>query len=111
MPDDETEALNYKYHGCNIIRLSSGAFALFLPWTNAEGMPLVYIGSMAEIEPLIMTTTELQANLQELERPSEENKVTGRSLLAALGLVKPIERRVCKSSFGPNSTRDYSDWI
>ncbi len=94
MLDDETEALSYKYHGCNILRLSSGAYALFLPWTNAEGMPLVYIGSMAEIEPLIMSTTELQANLQELERPSEESRVAGRSLLTALGLVKPIERRM-----------------
>ncbi len=94
MDDNEAEALSYKYHGCNIIRLSSGAFALFLPWTNAEGMPLVYIGTLAEIEPLIMSTTELQANLQELERPTEENKVAGRSLLAALGLVKPIERRI-----------------
>ena len=94
MDDNEVEALNYKYHGCNILRLSSGAYALFLPWTNAEGMPLVYIGTLTEIEPLIMSTTELQANLQELERPTEENKVAGRSLLAALGLVKPIERRI-----------------
>jgi len=58
MNDDETEALSYKYHGCNILRLSSGAFALFLPWTNAEGMPLVFIGTMAEIEPLIMSTAD-----------------------------------------------------
>ncbi len=94
MNEDETEAASFKYHGCNILRLSSGAYALFLPWTNAEGMPLVYIGTLAEIEPLIMSTTELQANLQELERPTEENKVAGRSLLAALGLVKPIERRI-----------------
>jgi len=95
MPDpDEVEALSYKYHGCNILRLSSGAYALFLPWTNAEGMPLVFIGPMADIEPLIMSTTELQANLRELERPTEENKIAGRSLLAALGLVKPIERRI-----------------
>ena len=94
MDDNEVEALSYKYHGCNILRLSSGAYALFLPWTNAEGMPLVYIGSLAEIEPLIMSTTELQANLRELERPTEENKVAGRSLLAALGLAKPIERRI-----------------
>jgi len=94
MDDNEVEALNYKYHGCNILRLSSGAYALFLPWTNAEGMPLVYIGTLTDIEPLIMSTIELQANLQELERPTEENKVAGRSLLAALGLVKPIERRI-----------------
>ena len=94
MSEDEVEAASYKYHGCNILRLSSGAYALFLPWTNVEGMPLVYIGPMAEIEPLIMSTTELQANLQELERPTEENKVTGKSLLVALGLVKPIERRM-----------------
>ncbi len=94
MPDDEAEALSYKYHGCNILRLSSGTFALFLPWTNAEGMPLVFIGTLAEIEPLIMSTTELQANLRELERPTEENRVAGRSLLAALGLVKPIKRRI-----------------
>ncbi len=94
MDDNEVEALNYKYHGCNILRLSSGAYALFLPWTNAEGMPLVYIGTLTDIEPLIMSTIELQANLQELERPTEENKVAGRSLLAALGLVKSIERRI-----------------
>ena len=94
MDDNEIEALAYKYHGCNILRLSSGAYALFLPWTNAEEMPLVFIGPMADIEPLIMSTTELQANLQELERPTEENKIAGRSLLAALGLVKPIERRI-----------------
>ncbi len=94
MDDNEVEALAYKYHGCNILRLSSGAYALFLPWTNVEGMPLVFIGPMAEIEPLIMSTAELQANLRELERPTEENKIAGRSLLAALGLVKPIERRI-----------------
>ncbi len=76
MNEDEVEAASYKYHGCNILRLSSGAFALFLPWTNAEGMPLVFIGPMVEIEPLIMSITELQANLQELEMDHERSRST-----------------------------------
>ncbi len=58
MTDDEEEAKNAKYNCCRIVLLTSGAFALFMPFSNDEGMPLEHVGTIEEIIPKILTAAE-----------------------------------------------------
>lgn len=49
--DDEMEARTLKYtRTLSIVPLSSGKYALFLPFSNEEGKPLAFIGEWAELE-------------------------------------------------------------
>lgn len=59
MTDDEQEAKSVKYNVCRIVRLSSGNLALFNPFTNQSGLPLVAIGPDAEILPQILTAEQV----------------------------------------------------
>lgn len=96
MTPDEQEALSIKYNIARIVQLSSGNYALFYPWSNSEGMPLVAIGSIEEITPYIPTFNECSEHCT-VEIINEISLAAGRSLLAQLGLLKPekpFERRV-----------------
>lgn len=100
---DEMEACSIKYNVARIVRLSSGNFALFLPWTNEEGMPLIEIGSLEDIATKIPTASGCDAYVSALRpktrikhatmddpwTPSKEDKAAIVGLLADLGLVRP----------------------
>ena len=96
MNPDEQEALSIKYNVARIVRLSSGRYALFNPWTNSSGLTLAAIGSLEELTDLIPTeqqcTEHWQSNQSEIAIP--DNDGIGRSLLQKLGLVQPFNRRV-----------------
>lgn len=96
MTPDEQEALSIKYNIARIVLLSSGNYALFYPWSNSEGMPLVAIGSIEEITPYIPSYEECNSHCA-VEVINETSLAAGRSLLAQLGLLKqekPMVRRV-----------------
>ncbi len=61
MTDDMQEALSIRYNTARIVRLSSGAFALFAPWTNADGMPIIHIGTLTDLTDLIPSANECAA--------------------------------------------------
>jgi hypothetical protein len=51
MTEDEQEALSLKYaKSLSILALSSGKFALFLPFSNETGIPLARIDDWAGLE-------------------------------------------------------------
>lgn len=57
MDADRQEAESIKYNVARIVRLSSGRFALFAHCTS-EGIDLVGIGTIAELESLIPSADE-----------------------------------------------------
>lgn len=60
MTDDEQEALSVKYNVCRIVRLTSGNFALFMPFSNDEGLPLEHIGPIEEIVSKILSAEQVE---------------------------------------------------
>lgn len=93
---DEQEACSIKYNIARIVQLSSGNYALFYPWSNSAGMPLVAIGPIEEIIRYIPTFEECDEHCA-VEIINEVSLAQGRSLLSKLGLLKPekpLERRV-----------------
>lgn len=100
MTPDELEARSIKYNIARIVRLSSGNFALFDPWTN-EGLYPLHIGTIEEIAPLIPTSNEVIEYLADNHESRHASIGSGGSdLLVALGLsrpqplAEPIRRRV-----------------
>lgn len=96
LSSDEQEASSIKYNIARIVQLTSGNYALFYPWTNSKGMPLVAIGTIEEITPYIPTFDECSEHCI-TEVINEASLAQGRSLLSKLGLLKPekhFERRV-----------------
>ncbi len=97
MTPDEQEALSIKYNVARIVRLSSGNYALFAPWHNDEGMPIIHIGTLADMEGLIPTFAEVTDWLSVDNHRAEYDEVKATGLLARLGLTKPkqpFERRI-----------------
>lgn len=98
MDPDEQEALSIAYITARIVRLSSGNYALFAPWANGKGMPLIHIGDLASLSSLIPSTDELSLWHEEITLDhSRQTSTSGNSLLAALGLGKPsqpLRRRI-----------------
>lgn len=106
MTDEELEARSGKYNCDRIIRLSTGRFALFSPWSNREGIPLVVIGELEELGPLIHSTNQIDELTGPVELPEidpdhatyakpGEGKITNLVDLLGLGKSKePIKRRV-----------------
>lgn len=63
--EEEREALNLKYNQqVNVFRLSTGRYALFDHWSSHKGLPLIAIGTWAELEPFVI---EASARLPEPE--------------------------------------------
>lgn len=96
MTPDEQEALSIKHNCARIVRLSSGNLALFAPWTNGNGMPLVHIGPMPEIDALIPTAAECASWVESIT-PVREYAESKLNLAHALGIEKPtivIGRRI-----------------
>lgn len=95
MTNSEIEAANAKHNCCRIVRLSCGNYALFDPWSQ-EGMELIVIGSLAELEPHILDFEQVSAFAQDALASEGRSNGSGRSLLAEIGLVKtkePLTRR------------------
>jgi hypothetical protein len=90
MTDEEIEAANTKYWTSGIVRLSSGRYAIFDPFTNDDGMPLRAIGTLAELEPLIPLASDVQLYARQQKAVERE---APRDLLISLGLIQPIKRR------------------
>lgn len=68
------EARTLKYsRSMSVVPLSSGRYALFLPFSNEDGMPLAVIGAWAELE------APLRA-YREPERVPQQRKVTAINL-------------------------------
>lgn len=78
------EASAIRYNISRIVRLSTGRFAIFSPWTNDDGINLLHIGTLAEIEPFILSADECRDWTECLTKPTE-----GPTLLEQLGLSKP----------------------
>jgi len=96
MTDDMQEALSIKYNSSRILRLSSGTYALFAPWTNAEGMPMIHIGTLAELADLIPSANECESWVQSIT-PLRETQPSTMDLGRLLGITRPtikIERRI-----------------
>lgn len=94
LTDDEQEAQSIKYNVARIVKLSSGNFALFAPFDNDDGIRLITIGALDDLEPHIPTAEECTTNVQGIrdnESVTKADLVQGRNLLSALGLVKPEE--------------------
>lgn len=86
MTDDEIEAASLKYNCARIVRLSSGNFALFYPWSNSAGMPLVGIGSLDNLAALIPSADEVISFCEETAHDrSDYDVVKAKSLLQSLG--------------------------
>ncbi len=54
MTDEEKEVSHKRYFSQHIMRLSSGRFALMTSFSNAIGIQQQAIGTLAELEPLIV---------------------------------------------------------
>lgn len=96
MTDDMQEALSIRYNTSRIVRLTSGNYALFAPWTNAEGMPVVHIGSLSDMADLIPTAIECAEWVDSIT-PVHEARESKINLAQALGITRPvvkIERRL-----------------
>lgn len=95
LSDDEIEARTVKYNVSRIAKLSSGKFALFTPFSNDEGIKVVHIGTLEELQHLIPTADECQDFVQALRDESaplsNEDRVQGLAFLTLLGLTKPKE--------------------
>jgi len=66
---DEQEALSLKYaKSLSILALSSGRFALFLPFSNESGMPLAKIGTWAELESDVRAFSTTEEPAPRIER-------------------------------------------
>lgn len=94
MTDDEQEAESIKYNVARIVRLSSGAFALFSPFDNDDGIRLITIGELGDIEPYIPTVEQCEVSIRAIkdaESMTATDLAQGRTLLEALGLTQPIE--------------------
>lgn len=83
MTDEHLEALNSKYNIARIVRLSTGRFALFDTFANADGIPLLGIGTLDQLAGLIPTASECA------ERLVTEPTPRGHELLSMLGLGQP----------------------
>lgn len=81
--DERLEALHVRYNCGRIVRLSSGRFAIFSPWTNNDGIDLITIGDLASLENLIPTEAECIEWTRELHKPID--------LAAMLGIAKPTQ--------------------
>lgn len=93
MTDDEIEAANAKYNCARIMRLSSGNFALYSPFSNENGLQLLGIGTLEELADKIPTAEECLAYAVgyaiENRKPKAKDLAEGKSLLEELGLLKP----------------------
>lgn len=77
MDAEEQEALSLKYaKSLSILALSSGRFALFLPFSNESGLPLAKIG----------TWSELEQSVREWKDQAEPEPVVRRRKLDAINL-------------------------
>lgn len=98
MSPDELEASSIKYNTARIVRLTSGNYALFAPWSNAEGMPIVTIGSLSDLADYIPTADEIVEWCNSFaDDRATYDEAKAKSLLETLGLVKPkptITRRI-----------------
>jgi hypothetical protein len=100
MTKDEQEALSIKYNVARIVRLTSGNYALFAPWSNADGMPLITIGPIEDLLEFIPSSTEVAEWCRDnttYTHFDEDTKVKAKSLLETLGLGRPkqkVERRI-----------------
>jgi hypothetical protein len=90
MTDEEIEAANTKYWTSGIVRLSSGRYAIFDPFSNEDGMPLRAIGTLAEIEQFIPDARDVYEYARQQNAAKDESP---RDLLISLGLIQPIKRR------------------
>lgn len=72
---DVQEAHSLKYHHCaQVFQLSSGKFALCGHFTNSDGMPLLAIGTWAELEEQVKGYRQLadsQAPTQHRAKPAK----------------------------------------
>jgi hypothetical protein len=59
--EERLEAASIKYNVARVVRLSSGRFALFTPFSLADGLALTAIGTLDEIGPLIPTAEQCSA--------------------------------------------------
>ena len=69
MTPETAEASAIRYNISRIVRLSTGRFAVFSPWTNDDGIDLLAIGTLAEIEPMILTAAECTDWVRSLSTP------------------------------------------
>jgi hypothetical protein len=88
--DDQIEAANTRYWTSTIVRLSSGRFALYNPFTDEDDWPVMGIGTLAELEPLIPHAKDVQLYAR---RQKAADSVSPHDLLISLGLIQPIKRR------------------
>lgn len=59
--DDEIEAASGKYNCCRIMRLSSGNFAVFAPYSADDGIDLIYLGDFSGAQAAILTAEQVDA--------------------------------------------------
>jgi hypothetical protein len=84
MTPDHQEALSTRYNVARIVRLTSGAFALF-SHQRPSGMDLLAIGTLAEIEPLIPSAEQCRYVIPAAP-PKAQAKLTEIDLDDLLGL-------------------------
>lgn len=82
MTEDEQEAHSIKWNVARIVKLTSGAFALFAHYQDG-GLPLIQIGTLAELESFIPTAEECSYEYSPPERKAGKQTFLD---LADLGL-------------------------
>ena len=92
MTPDEMEAQSIKYNTQRIVRLSSGALALFGPFSNSTGLPLLTIGTPEEVLPMIQTAEEIREQSDSFCEAAPDPALA--EVLSYLFRPEPIRRRI-----------------
>jgi hypothetical protein len=87
--EDELEANHAAYNCCRIVRLSSGRFAVFSPWTNDDGIGLVALGTWAECERAVLSVEECSAAWEHAHALEQSRRQT---LAQIIGVAQPQVR-------------------